>query len=342
MPVYNTNEDFLDRAIQSVLSQSLKSIELLLVDDGSTNGAETICEQYAKQDLRVRVIHQQNQGICAARNRGFKEAQGEYVTFIDHDDEYGENQLLDNYELGRKKKADVVKFGYQYICLDNAPTFPCSQFSGREIEVLEKEKLREQYALLKDCGILTFVWDALFRKDFLLKYNFAFDLRFKIGQEDIAFCNQIYPYINIMVYNSKKYYRHYRYAQSTSRGMKLEKVQRLIDDELYVFKTEQNLYARLFPEDDLRAWNRILLRNMLVLLASIMRQDADITWKERYRLLSMTRMVFPIDARLKIGYISKIKNKVSMFFYKQHLICLLLLGTQIYIAYLNIKNHFMR
>lgn len=294
MPVYNTKVALLDRAIQSVLGQSLKNIELLLIDDGSTNGAEDVCEQYAKQDLRVRVIHQQNQGICAARNRGLKDAQGEYVTFIDHDDEYGENQLLENYELGQKAKADVVKFGYQYICLDNAPTFPFLQFQGREVEVLEGKGLREQYALLKECGVLTFVWDALFRRNFLLKYNFAFDLRFKIGQEDIAFCNQIYPYIEIMVYNSKKYYRHYRYAKSTSRGMKLGKVQRLVDDELYVFKTEQELYERLFPQNDLRVWNRILLRNMLVLLASIMRQDADITWRERHQLLSMGRAVFQL------------------------------------------------
>lgn len=342
MPVYNTKTDFLRRAIQSVLKQSLRNIELLLVDDGSTNGAASICDQYAKIDTRVKVIHQENQGICVARNNGIKNARGEYITFIDHDDEYGVNQLLDNYELGKRNQADVVKFGYEYICLDDAPTFPFSQYIGDKVEVFDKEALRQKYADLKDSGILTFVWDALFRKDFLLEHNFNFDLRFKIGQEDIAFCNLIYQDIEMMVYNPKKYYCHYRYVKSTSRGMQLDKVTRLLDDEQYVFRLEQDLYEHLYPETNLPIWNDILVRNMLVFLASVMRQDANISWSERYRLLSKTRKDFPIDEKIKLKYIDKLTNKVSMFLYKQKHIYLLMLGTKVYVAYLNLKNRCMR
>lgn len=74
--------------MDSILSQSLKDIELILVDDGSTDGSSEKCDEYAKQDCRVVVIHQKNGGICNARNAALKIARGEYIGFSDHDDEF--------------------------------------------------------------------------------------------------------------------------------------------------------------------------------------------------------------------------------------------------------------
>ncbi|MBQ6713551.1 MAG: glycosyltransferase family 2 protein [Selenomonadales bacterium] len=86
VPVYNA-ERFLPKAIESVLSQTYTDWELILVDDGSTDGSLGICETYAKRDRRIKVFSQDNQGVSSARNLGLGYACGAYVTFMDSDDE---------------------------------------------------------------------------------------------------------------------------------------------------------------------------------------------------------------------------------------------------------------
>lgn len=102
IPVYNS-EEYLEAALESAREQSYQNIEILLIDDGSTDSSPAICDAYAKKDSRFRVIHQKNRGPSAARNRGIDEAKGEYMTFLDNDD------LL---------HKDFVKILY-YLCIDN-------------------------------------------------------------------------------------------------------------------------------------------------------------------------------------------------------------------------------
>ncbi len=85
IPIYN-NETFLQKCIDSILMQTYSNLEIILVDDGSTDGSGKICDQYAQKDPRVKVVHQQNQGISAARNAGIAVAKGEYISFVDSDD----------------------------------------------------------------------------------------------------------------------------------------------------------------------------------------------------------------------------------------------------------------
>ncbi|MDD6237531.1 MAG: glycosyltransferase family 2 protein, partial [Clostridiales bacterium] len=112
MPVYNS-EQFLRMAVDSVLNQTFEDFELIMVDDGSKDQSGAICDEYAQKDARVKVIHQENGGICAARNTGMKAAEGEYLAFIDNDDEYLPNLLEENYALAQEYDADVVKYGYR-------------------------------------------------------------------------------------------------------------------------------------------------------------------------------------------------------------------------------------
>lgn len=92
IPVYNV-EPYLHKCIDSVLNQTFKDLELILVDDGSTDNSGKICEEYALKDNRVIVIHQNNSGQSSARNNGFKISNGEYICFLDSDDWYSENAL---------------------------------------------------------------------------------------------------------------------------------------------------------------------------------------------------------------------------------------------------------
>lgn len=96
VPVYNV-KTLLPRCINSLLSQKFTDYELLLIDDGSTDGSGDICDEYGKKDSRIKVIHKQNEGVSKTRNRGIDEARGEWITFVDSDDYITPDYLSDLY-----------------------------------------------------------------------------------------------------------------------------------------------------------------------------------------------------------------------------------------------------
>lgn len=120
-PVYNV-EAYLDRCVQSILSQSYRNIELILIDDGSTDGSTGLCDKWAAKDSRVVVIHQSNAGVSAARNAGLKIVQGDYLTFVDPDDFLApETYLVNMTYLLAHQEVDILQYPYcNYISDDDA------------------------------------------------------------------------------------------------------------------------------------------------------------------------------------------------------------------------------
>lgn len=120
-PVYNV-ESYLDRCVQSILSQSYRDIELILIDDGSTDSSAGICDEWAAKDSRVVVVHQTNAGVSAARNAGLKIAQGDYLTFVDPDDFLApDTYFLNMAYLQAHQEVDMLQYPYcNYINDDEA------------------------------------------------------------------------------------------------------------------------------------------------------------------------------------------------------------------------------
>ena len=120
-PVYNV-EAYLDRCVQSILSQSYRNIELILIDDGSTDGSTGLCDKWAAKDSRVVVVHQTNAGVSAARNAGLKIAQGDYLTFVDPDDFLApDTYFLNMAYLQAHQEVDMLQYPYcNYISDDEA------------------------------------------------------------------------------------------------------------------------------------------------------------------------------------------------------------------------------
>ncbi|GAB3415401.1 glycosyltransferase family 2 protein [Niabella aquatica] len=114
IPVYNV-EAFLDDAIQSVLDQSFKDIEVILVNDGSTDSSATICHKYAQMDSRVKFFNQKNAGVSAARNKGLLHANGEYVFFMDSDDSLDRDHIMSSYNIAKKENLDILVIGSLYV-----------------------------------------------------------------------------------------------------------------------------------------------------------------------------------------------------------------------------------
>ena len=112
VPVYNV-EKYLKRCINSLIHQTMKEIQIILVDDGSTDNSPSICNSYAERDSRILVIHKENEGQGIARNYGLKNATGEYVCFLDSDDYYELETCKELFELMKETQADMGCFGYQ-------------------------------------------------------------------------------------------------------------------------------------------------------------------------------------------------------------------------------------
>ena len=109
IPVYNV-EEYLRECVDSVIGQTYKNLEIVLVDDGSTDSSGKICDEYLEKDERVAVIHQKNGGLSQARNKGFSESDGKYVYFLDRDDYISENTLGTLVEIAEKDNSDIVFF----------------------------------------------------------------------------------------------------------------------------------------------------------------------------------------------------------------------------------------
>lgn len=176
VPVYNSSF-FLEECIRSVVSQTFCDWELLLIDDGSTDGSGEICDCWAKKDARIRTIHQKNAGVSAARNKGILESKGDYLMFLDSDDALDKDTcaLLINYQ--NEICADCVIFGSK-------------QESGT-LWIPEEEKIYESLNVFKRdfeklllSELLSPVWNKLYRRKLIRSY-FPVDMSFG---EDLIFC----------------------------------------------------------------------------------------------------------------------------------------------------------
>lgn len=123
-PVYNV-ESYIDRCVKSILDQSYQEIELILIDDGSTDGSSALCDEWARMDNRVIVIHKDNGGVSSARNAGLEVVKGKYLTFVDPDDFLEPDTYVVNMAyLLEHQEVDILQYPYcNYISKDEAPDY---------------------------------------------------------------------------------------------------------------------------------------------------------------------------------------------------------------------------
>ena len=114
LPIYNV-EKYLNRCIESVVRQTYKKIEIILVDDGSPDGCPQKCDDWAKRDGRIKVVHKKNAGLGYARNTGIENASGEYICFFDSDDYIADDTIEKAYEAVKKENADIGIFGFSTV-----------------------------------------------------------------------------------------------------------------------------------------------------------------------------------------------------------------------------------
>lgn len=114
VPVYNV-EKYLDKCVDSIVNQTYKNLEIILVDDGSPDNCPKMCDNWAKKDKRIKVIHKENGGVSSARNVGIDNAKGEYIGFVDSDDWTEKKYIQKLYEVLIQENADIALCGYNRV-----------------------------------------------------------------------------------------------------------------------------------------------------------------------------------------------------------------------------------
>ena len=154
VPVYNV-KNYLEKCLQSICGQTYKNLEIILIDDGSSDGSGELCDLFAQRDGRIRVFHQANAGQSAARNRGLAVAQGEFLGFVDSDDWIESDMYEFLYRLLKENEADIS------ICShyrDKGKKSVAKYSSGEQFVFTRDEGIR---ALVVDRRIRNYVWDKL-------------------------------------------------------------------------------------------------------------------------------------------------------------------------------------
>lgn len=223
MPVYNA-EKFLSETIDSIVNQSYKEFELIIVNDGSTDNSLLISQKYAALDPRIRIYTTQNKGICAARNLGLEKAKGKFICFSDHDDTFDVTLLEDNINLIKKYKADLVKFNRTEYILKSDHLIAIKKFNQQNL-LYSNFDMRDSFYELLNNDLLTFVWNSVFLKELIDKNKLCFDTHFTVGNEDIDFSMNYLKYCRNIIVNNRSYYNHFaRVGISTSSIFSLDKI----------------------------------------------------------------------------------------------------------------------
>ena len=171
----------LPACIQSMMDQTYSSWELILVDDGSTDGSGELCDSYASRDPRILVIHQENRGVSAARNRGIRAASGSYICFMDSDDFIDTAMLADMVAAMEKTDADCIAGGLTYDFAETGDSRPYTVLEGLRKLPLSAEEYRE----LSEGRMLNSHCGKLFRKEILDNYAIRMDESVSILEDGI-------------------------------------------------------------------------------------------------------------------------------------------------------------
>ena len=200
VPIYNS-EKYIGRCINSIINQSYRNLEIILINDGSKDNSLNICKKFAKQDKRIILLNQNNNGVSAARNAGIDIAKGEYISFIDADDSVEKNYIYELVKNSNNGQADVVICGYNDVYSEEI-----SKINTLENNIEIKGLINKDYDNLKK--YIKYPWIKIYRLNFLKNNNIKFSRQFT-DAEDQVFNFQVFSIAKIYNFVNKALYNHY-------------------------------------------------------------------------------------------------------------------------------------
>lgn len=241
IPAYNA-EDFVAQCLESVIAQSYRNMQILVIDDGSKDSTPSICDSFAKSDSRIKVFHTENKGVSAARNLGLKHTKGEYVTFVDADDWLAPDTYRLNMALIQEHKAQIVQFP---ISRTDKPAPLCS---ARDELVKDKRRMFDLW-IAHNKIITNYFCDKIFSKEIFSGLLFKEGVRF----EDRLLFPDILERVKAVYLSSAGLYFYRQHAQQYTKNTESR------GDSLR-FQYEADLHSlTLIPPDAIQSRVSLLL-----------------------------------------------------------------------------------
>lgn len=215
IPVYNT-EDYLDKCLSSILNQTYKNIEVIIIDDSSTDNSYKILQKFQNKDKRIILLQQKNSGQGVARNKGIKISKGKYIFFVDSDDRITKDMVKEMVLEIEKTKSDFSSFLISFEDSKSKRVYK-KKFNNR---VLKNEEIYENALEIKD--IFPIPVNKIYRRNFLIENNIYFpEIR---KNEDILFIHKLAFFSRKCSFNNKIFYYAWKRNGSTSRDIKEENI----------------------------------------------------------------------------------------------------------------------
>lgn len=245
IPVYKV-EDYLVRCVNSVIKQSYKNLEIILVNDGSPDRSGEICDEYTRIDDRIKVIHKENGGLSDARNAGIEIAKGDYLAFIDSDDWVNEDYFMKLYELIITTQSDIASCSYLKTDGNEIPTYQEKKvYNFTSLEALEQ--LTNQFY-----SQLVVAWGKIYRANIFEDIRYPYG---KIHEDEFVIHHLISKTDNIVLTNEQLYYYYQRADSIIGSGFnivgRLNIAQALEDraqlmENLGLIRSRDSVYQTLF------------------------------------------------------------------------------------------------
>ncbi len=211
IPIYNV-EKYLPTCVESILQQTYKNLEVILVDDGSPDRCPVICDELAQKDDRIRVIHQKNKGLSGARNTGIDNAQGDYLIFVDSDDTVEQTLVEELYTYAEKWNCAIVACGRNYIFEDGQIVCKIAHDESKVYGFEEAMQEMNSFRLFDMSA-----WAKIYRKELFE------DIRFPEGKlsEDYYIMYKLFDKAQTIGYVAKPLYNYLQRQSSISRNKKI-------------------------------------------------------------------------------------------------------------------------
>lgn len=233
IPIYNT-ERYLERCIESVVNQTYRALEIILVDDGSPDHCPRICDEYAGKDPRIKVIHKKNEGLGMARNTGIDHATGDYICFFDSDDYVEPDTIETCVTAAREREADLVIFGMDDVTPDGAaldthiPCPPKQLFIGEEItNILLPMAVYRNLKTGEDWEIGLSACNRLYSMALIRETGWRFVSEREIISEDFYSLAELHGYLNRVYVIGRAFYHYMVNNASLSRSFKPDRFERI-------------------------------------------------------------------------------------------------------------------
>lgn len=310
IPVYNV-EKYICKCIDSVLSQTLKEFEIILVDDGSTDNSGTICDEYALKDNRIKIIHKNNGGVSDARNTGMDLAEGEFMLFVDSDDwiehgtvEYLYNKIVEN-------QSDIV------VCSH------CCDYTNNNYSIYKdlldetfqsRQEIAEAIYKMDNISVFNMVWNKLYRTSIIKNNHLCFIVDGMPG-EDLLFNCDYFKYVNKASFISQRLYHYVREDEDTL----VSKHKIDLFSKVQIFsnarKSLYNYYNMINGKYSILYANTYV-EYIFCCIPNIYRPNTSFQWSQRTKFLNEIFKSDEICKQMKLHTITSFHFKVFGILYK--------------------------